>query len=292
MKKFTRIFLLSKSKLPLPPATCRLLQPPATCRLLQPPAAASCFLPPPPTAASCHLPQLPPAAASRRLFPATRRLFPAACCLFLFTFLLSSSLINAQVVNQVTIIPSNPGPTDTISVISDFSYYGNCTYGLVYSYSYLVDTVIHILPTYCGYLDTTLCNTIDTFQVGPFPAGNYSVIIEYHQGSVCPVSGFDATIALLDTNLFIGGVTATSSIEQPLSLTIYPSPFNDYISIRATGISNAAMLYVNSIDGRNSYTAVLSQKEQTIDLLFLRKGLYFIEVKDNVKRFRTKIVKL
>ena len=127
---------------------------------------------------------------------------------------LSTTTIS-QVVNQIIISPSNPTVNDTICVISDFSYYGGCPFGLTYSNTGLADSIIYINPTYCGYGTTTLCNSIDTFKIGPFPIGNYTISIDYHQGSVCPISNFDAVIANFDTLLTVSG--PTSSASNPLN---------------------------------------------------------------------------
>src|SRR5687767_8286719 len=113
---------------------------------------------------------------------------------WVISFMILSMTVNAQTVNLIYTIPYVPSPGDSIKIVSDFSYYGNCSYGMVSLYSYLQDSTIIVIPTYCGYGDSTWCNSIDTFTVGPYPEGSYSLHIEYHQGSICPISGFDATI--------------------------------------------------------------------------------------------------
>ncbi|MBL0341861.1 MAG: hypothetical protein IPP71_13540 [Bacteroidetes bacterium] len=104
-------------------------------------------------------------------------------CLLLLTTAFQSK---SQVINQLTITPSNPTATDTITVIWDLTYTGNCAFGMVSVYSFVNDSTITIAPTYCGYNDTTVCNTVDTFRIGPFATGNYTIHMEIHQGSVCP----------------------------------------------------------------------------------------------------------
>ncbi|HKR03745.1 MAG TPA: T9SS type A sorting domain-containing protein [Bacteroidia bacterium] len=145
----------------------------------------------------------------------------------------------SQGVNQITISPSNPTANDTITVISNFSYYGNCSFGLVHYYTYFVNPLIQIIPTYCGYGDTNLCNSIDTFKTGPFPGGNYTISIEYHQGSICPLSGFDATIAQFDTSIIVSTASGTPdfSITHNSFLSIYPNPSSNSIHIKKNFIS-------------------------------------------------------
>jgi type IX secretion system substrate protein len=191
----------------------------------------------------------------------------------------------SQSVNQIIISPSNPTASDTISVISNLSYYGNCSFGLVHYYTYFVNPVIQILPTYCGYGDTTLCNSIDTFKTGPFPTGNYTISIEYHQGSICPISGFDAIIAQFDTSLIVGA----TGIYDPVSntnnslISIYPNPSSNTIHINKSFIPGTdsgfkiinvfgeTVISMNSIPGE-------------INIQALSTGVYSILLEYNGKR--------
>ena len=137
----------------------------------------------------------------------------------------------AQTVNHISISPANPTATDTISIVSDFSYDGNCSYGLVYVDTFTIGSTIHVLPLYCGYGSSTLCNSIDTFRIGPYPGGSYSIQIQYHQGSVCPISGFDAIIAQFDSTLIIGGPSGfPGNIADNSSIGIYPNPANNRLT--------------------------------------------------------------
>lgn len=129
----------------------------------------------------------------------TSKLNPLILVVLVMTFTGLTKLSNAQVLNHITISPANPTSTDSIKIITDFSYFGNCSFGMVYSYSSINDSVIYIAPTYCGYGDSTLCTSIDTLTLGPFQEGNYALIIDFHQGSVCPISDFDAQLVQFDT---------------------------------------------------------------------------------------------
>lgn len=143
----------------------------------------------------------------------------------LFLFLFISMYSRGQVINQISFSPANPTDTDTIFIYSDFSYNGNCSFGLVSLYDYIVGNTIYVVPTYCGYGDSTVCNSLDTLKMGPYPAGNYFFTVQYHQGSVCPLSGFDATIGQYDTSLVI---SLSTGINNPTiadaSFLIYPNP--------------------------------------------------------------------
>lgn len=147
--------------------------------------------------------------------------------------LFSISLANlswAQGINQISIYPSNPTGNDTVYLISDFSYYGNCTYGLVSAAVLQNDSVIQIYPEYCGFGDSTLCHAIDTFSMGILAEGNYNIELEYHQGTVC-AGGFDAIIANFDTSLYIGALSVNTTDAFEDKICIYPNPTQDYLNI-------------------------------------------------------------
>jgi hypothetical protein len=194
----------------------------------------------------------------------------------------------AQVVNQIIISPVNPTEIDTIRIISDFSYQGNCAFGLVTYNSYLIDSTILIIPLYCGYLDTTQCNSIDTFQVGPFPSSPYTISIEYHQGSVCPYSGFDANIYQLDTSIII---TTVSNVSPSLNdkyfpIKIYPNPAKDYITIYSECFMQIddCQLKITNLLGQQVFQSTINEKQLHIDISSWGKsGVYFIHFIDNEK---------
>jgi hypothetical protein len=154
---------------------------------------------------------------------------------------------SSQGINEIRIVPEEPTSNDTILVISDFSYYGNCDYGLVFNYTYTVGDTIYMLPTFCGYWDSTFCNNIDTFKIEPLTAGTYRLNIEYHQGSICPISDFDATIASYDTLISVSGTNASKTPIADL-IRVYPNPASDvlHISLPPT-ISHADVFLLNSL---------------------------------------------
>ncbi|HOZ87530.1 MAG TPA: hypothetical protein PL029_07220, partial [Bacteroidia bacterium] len=147
--------------------------------------------------------------------------------------------INAQTVNQFTILPANPTPLDTIMIITNLTYTGNCTYGLAYTYTSVTGSTIHINPTYCGYWDSTACNSTDTFKVGPFPNGTWQINMEFHQGSVCPISNFDATIYQLDTFVVIASANGLSyrGGNPNFPLLFYPNPAHDHVIVDVTNLA-------------------------------------------------------
>ena len=211
--------------------------------------------------------------------------------LFLVALSALALKVYSQTVNQVTIIPSNPSSTDTIMVIADFSYNGNCAFGMVYSYSFLVDSTITILPTYCGYGDTSSCNSVDTFLIGPYPQGNYTVMIEFHQGSVCPASGFDATLTSYDTSVVIDSTTGIIPVNSNQPLSISPNPFLESATLLFENKENKlVVLKIYDTMGKLSETVETSGKEILIQRKNNPPGIYFFRLEKPGNNYTGKLV--
>ena len=172
----------------------------------------------------------------------------------------------------------------SISIVSDFSYVGECSYGMVYSYHDLInDTLLLIMPTYCGYWLTTPCNSIDTFKIGTLPVGNYALRIEYHQGSVCPISGFDATIDTFDMVL-----TVTQSTDVPLPVntksifSIYPNPADNQIIIDLLNAEplTGYQLNITNLNGQTVFQSPINQQQFHVDTSTWRTGMYVVSIID------------
>lgn len=205
--------------------------------------------------------------------------------------LLATSLFSfysqAQVVNQITMIPANPTSGDTISVIANFFYNGDCNFGLVGYFYHLQGSTIHIFPTYCGYGAPTLCTSTDTFKLETYPAGNYIIDIEFHQGSICPFSGFDATIAQFDTTL---NITTTSGFglqnNTKSNIMLFPNPTNGEVSVDLEKNNLKSISLYNSLG-----TLIDEFYSTTFSMAYLPNGIYWTIIKTNSGQYSKKIVK-
>lgn len=193
----------------------------------------------------------------------------------------------AQVVNQITIIPSNATSGDTISVICNFSFNGDCSYGLVSYFYHLQGSTIHILPTYCGYGAPTLCTSTDTFKLETYPSGNYIINIEFHQGSICPFSGFDATIAQFDTTL---NITTTSGLysnnNSESGILLFPNPSIDEVTVQLKNKNLKSISLYNSIG-----SLIDVYYSATFSIAHLPNGVYWTTIKTDRGQSTLKIVK-
>lgn len=192
-----------------------------------------------------------------------------------------------QIVNSITIQPSNPTSDDTIVVVSDFSYNGNCAFGLVTGQIVQTGSFISIYPEYCGYGDSTLCNAVDSFSVGSLPAGNYTLHIEYHQGTVCG-GGFDTIIANYDTTFQVGSPLSIDLLQMANNeISVYPNPTVDFVTIQHKTPINAIALF--DLTGKELH---VSHNDTTIEMRSLNPGVYLLQIEfENGVRSTQKIIK-
>lgn len=196
-------------------------------------------------------------------------------------------LSRAQSINQISIYPSHPSSHDTVHLISDFSYYGNCTYGLVSAAVLQNDSVIEIYPEYCGYGASTLCHAVDTFTMGVLGEGNYNIILEYHQGTVC-AGGFDAVIASFDTSLYIGALSVNNLDAIVADVRIYPNPTKDYLNIEINN-SESAQIKLLTVSGQLLIEKAFIRQTK-LDLTGLAERSYVLMIVNNRSIVSQKIV--
>ncbi|MCH2021545.1 MAG: T9SS type A sorting domain-containing protein [Saprospiraceae bacterium] len=217
--------------------------------------------------------------------------------LLLLLGILGSKFILGQGTNNFIIEPENPTSNDSVVIISDFSYYGNCSFGLVNTQITILDSLINISPQLCGFGDSTLCSSIDTFSLGILPVGNYTINIEYHQGSVCPISGFDTIIASIDTSLEVGVTTTYSTTSIEPSINIYPNPTSGNITINflAEEIYWADII-IRDVLGRVLSAQIIKTKSginrHTISMSTLRPAIYILTFGNNQQKITKRITKI
>ena len=188
----------------------------------------------------------------------------------------------SQVISQLIIRPESPTEKDTISVISNFTFYGNCSFGLVDYNTHLDGSTIQITPFYCGYADPTLCNSVDTFKLGPFPTGLYNINIEYHQGSICPISDFDQIISQYDTSVIIGTSNIWGNPHVNNHIKIYPNPTDNNLVIDLRNIPQRpdCLLKIVNFTGKEVLLRSINQKRIDISLSDWASGIYFVSLSD------------
>lgn len=192
--------------------------------------------------------------------------------------------VEGQSVSQLTITPANPGPNDIIYITSTLTYSGNCSYGLVYTNTTVTGSSLVVMPTYCGYGFTTTCSSTDTFSLGPLPVGSYEVQMEYHQGSICPISNFDATIAQATGSVQVGTITTDLQIpgNSAEGLRLYPNPAQDLVTIQfPSTLGSSLRVKISDLMGHQLLNRQLTGAGEVLDLRILSAGVYVVEIENN-----------
>ena len=200
-------------------------------------------------------------------------------------------LAHSQVINQVIIQPENPTSSDTVRVIIDFSYNGNCSFGLVYTYTNIEGSNIHLYPTYCGYGKKTLCHSVDTLTIDPQTPGDYTIHIEFHQGSICPISDFDALINHYDIALNVGVAASITQFESDdfFNFKLFPNPISRSAILESNrSLHNASIAIFNSAGRLVRELKNLNGMSIPLPLDDLINGIYFIQLTEDGKSLAAK----
>lgn len=212
--------------------------------------------------------------------------------LFTFLIIIFSLSVSAQTINHISFLPANPTDQDTVQMVIDFSYTGDCNFGMVYCNVFLTNDTILVMPTYCGYNLTTQCNSIDTVSLGSFNPGQYVLQLDIHQGSVCPISGFDAIIAHKDTSLNVSAFSGITSLTADAGVDVFPNPVNDLLSIRIKRNFESVELQLYQMNGILIHKTNLNPDLNQIKIsqLKLSSGVYLCLIKTDNQTYYTKII--
>jgi hypothetical protein len=83
-------------------------------------------------------------------------------------------------------------------------------------------------------------------------------------------------------------ITDISDIKQPMGLTAYPIPFNEFIKLNHNSNIEEVLIY----DAQGKMLNNFMMHENTINTKSLKKGVYFIQVKFSDKKVKSiKVVK-
>ena len=145
----------------------------------------------------------------------------------LFILYILPFLSLGQSINSISIHPTHPTSNDTIFLVSQFTFYGNCSAGMINAPINQSGSTITVSPEYCGYGGFTLCYSTDTIVIGILTSGSYQINIEYHQGTVCGGS-FDTIIANYDTSFQVATVTGIEIAKDQWNIQSHKKLLNIY----------------------------------------------------------------
>lgn len=105
--------------------------------------------------------------------------------------------------------------------------------------------------------------------------GTYTVLLTASNG-ICPDSSLSQTVEII-TNV---GINENIINQKAL---VYPNPFNDVLTIRVPLNSEVINLTIFDATGKMVYQNKINQAQQNIDLNYLSKGYYLVELNYNHK---------
>lgn len=198
---------------------------------------------------------------------------------FGFLFLCWNNL-QGQSVSQLTVTPNNPGPNNVIYITSTLTYSGNCAYGVVYTNTAVTGNTVLVMPTYCGYGSTTTCISTDTFSLGPLPQGNYVLQVDYHQGSICPISNFDATIAQASASIQVSISTGiATATDRSGELRLYPNPAKEQVTLQfPLTTKDKSLVRITDLMGHRLLCRPFTSGGEVLELSDLPSGIYLVEI--------------
>jgi len=203
--------------------------------------------------------------------------------ILLLTFFMSSA-VNAQIIDSLEILPSNPTSSDIIKIESNtFFLYSSC---------YIVDWSIDVQNSNIsintvhdmGYA-TALCYSRDTLTIGQLNAGTYELI--YYLS----LSNPNDTDSDTDTLYF----TVQDSSDFQVSdysdenINIYPNPASSQITIDLERFTTDKVeINIYSILGQKMRTLITDKSKVSIDISDLREGVYFVGIIEGKEKIYVK----
>jgi hypothetical protein len=99
---------------------------------------------------------------------------------------------------------------------------------------------------------------------------------------------FTPTYVCLDN--FITDLGSSITESKTINLNVFPNPTTNFISIDLSEFKNSKISILN-INGKTVVTQNQTKEIEKIDLYYLPKGVYFIEIKDDENTYFEKVIK-
>ncbi len=88
-----------------------------------------------------------------------------------------------------------------------------------------------------------------------------------------------------------GGTTSVDKLEDNLTLSVYPNPVQNDVSISVNNVLTINSVTIKNLQGQQVYSGSNIQNNAKLDISTLSQGIYFIEVVSNDKTAIKKVIK-
>jgi hypothetical protein len=119
------------------------------------------------------------------------------------------------------------------------------------------------------------------FEYYDFTSGNLPIFVHTRfvigQPGGAPIQDVTLVLSKEQPAQFVG--LAANVLEQT---SVYPNPANDNLNIQLPASIASAQIVISDALGRQVYTSTLSSAEKTIDVSKMNKGIYFVNISNDV----------
>ncbi len=186
--------------------------------------------------------------------------------------------------DSIQIIPSMPGPTDSIRIITKTTCPG---LGNKVSYQYIIsnDTIFLTGCFFSGPL-AAIQEYVDTTNIGILPGGNYTIAYTAYLSSNQTDCLIKVDSNAVSTNFMVLGPNAIEQTDQETQFILYPNPSKN--NIRLSAPYDLFTVFIHDLAGRKIFEEHC-HREVTINLSHVDKGIYSVTVEEG-KNKRTQTI--
>ncbi len=199
--------------------------------------------------------------------------------LTLFLFILVNSNLHAQWIQSLTVIPVNPTPTDTITVLASCIFpSANCN--LHSQYMSVNGNNINAGALHCLGAATVICNYTDTFKIDPLPSGNYTFNFQVDAGYGSLPCSPGIIPGPSDTVGFV--VSPAVGMQEAIyqdAITIFPNPVSDLFQLSGIELNEFPVSAdIFSPEGKLVKSIIVKRQDDKISTRELPAGIYQVQV--------------
>ena len=122
-----------------------------------------------------------------------------------------------------------------------------------------------------------------------YPAGNFDFIVDsvktYYYGCSFHLTSDQMKGVIISTGL------STPTYENDNKIYFYPNPFSTFLTVLVEDNSVSKTFSIIDAVGNIVYVDLINNTNKTIDLTFLKTGIYFVAIQTKEKRFTKVIIK-